>query len=163
MTLRRDLVRPALALLLLGLTVPAYAVLGTQSPVFRALPACGVQGELMLTAGELPSCVHADDPPPGVDVTDAVTTAELKQREGAGPTAFDAAQDLGVPSVNVATSQASPTSGRCATTLQGSPPTTGAKGPSSAGRRCSSTRHTPPACSETKAEALPKPSRAGRT
>ncbi|HET7736192.1 MAG TPA: hypothetical protein VFK52_09480, partial [Nocardioidaceae bacterium] len=106
MVLRRDVARPALSLLLLALCVPALAALDTESPVFRAMPACGVQGELMLVAGDLPSCVHSDKPPAGVDVTEPVSTAELTQREGAGPAAFDAAQDLGVPSVNVATNVA---------------------------------------------------------
>jgi hypothetical protein len=48
------------------------------------------------------ACVHADVPPPGVDVTDHVSTRELLAREGAGPTAHEAAEELGVMSASAA-------------------------------------------------------------
>ena len=43
------------------------------------------------------ACSHADVAPPGVDVTEPVSTAELRSRVGAGPAAYEAAEDLGVP------------------------------------------------------------------
>lgn len=49
-----------------------------------------------LRVGATVACVHADEPPTGVDVTERVSTAELRTRPGAGPAAYDAAQDLGV-------------------------------------------------------------------
>ncbi len=42
-------------------------------------------------------CVHHDEAPPGVDVTDPVSTSELIDREGVGPTVQEAAEDLGLP------------------------------------------------------------------
>jgi hypothetical protein len=49
-----------------------------------------------MRVGSTVACVHADVPPPGVDVTEHVATAELRERAGAGPAAYEAAQDLGV-------------------------------------------------------------------
>lgn len=46
--------------------------------------------------GATVACEHADAPPPGVDVSEHVSTAELRARAGAGPAAYEAAQDLGV-------------------------------------------------------------------
>jgi 5-hydroxyisourate hydrolase-like protein (transthyretin family) len=43
------------------------------------------------------ACEHADEAPPGVDVTEPVPTAELKERDGGGAEAYAAAQELGVP------------------------------------------------------------------
>ena len=48
------------------------------------------------------ACVHEDEPPPGVDVTERVPTRELVEREGASRMAYDAAEDLGVPSTPAA-------------------------------------------------------------
>ncbi|GAB3856845.1 hypothetical protein GCM10028801_14500 [Nocardioides maradonensis] len=42
------------------------------------------------------ACAHEDEPPPGVDPSVPVSTSELRDREGAGPTAYAVAQDLGV-------------------------------------------------------------------
>ena len=58
---------------------------------------CG-PGEEVRVPGEPTACVHADEPPPGVDVTEPVSTAELRSRTGAGIAAYEAANDLGVPS-----------------------------------------------------------------
>src|SRR3954452_20518123 len=50
-----------------------------------------------LRVGSTVACVHSDEAPPGVDVTQHVATAELRERPGAGPAAYEAAEDLGVP------------------------------------------------------------------
>lgn len=42
------------------------------------------------------ACEHTDEPPAGVDVTDPVSTADLRSRDGGGAEAYAAAQDLGV-------------------------------------------------------------------
>src|SRR5690349_19389128 len=76
----------------------------------------GVQGRTEVCAapakqirvGKTIACAHADEPPPGVDVSDRPSTAELQGREGAGPAAYAAAQDLGVPATYVATTASSP-------------------------------------------------------
>jgi len=76
----------------------------------------GVQGRTercpapakQIRVGKTIACAHADEPPPGVDVSDRPSTAELQGREGAGPAAYAAAQDLGVPATYVATTASSP-------------------------------------------------------
>lgn len=65
-------------------------------------PACGPGAEELRMPGLPVACVHADVPPPGIDVTEPVSTAELKRREGAGPTAVAAAEELGVASAEAA-------------------------------------------------------------
>jgi hypothetical protein len=62
-----------------------------------------------LRIGSTTACVHSDVPPPGVDVTDRPSTAELKARPGAGAAAYQAAADLGVPTpTEVATTATGP-------------------------------------------------------
>lgn len=56
-----------------------------------ALPATAVR------IGDTIACVHADEAPPGIDVTERPTTAELKERPGAAEAAYEAAAELGVP------------------------------------------------------------------
>ncbi|WP_336923484.1 hypothetical protein [Aquipuribacter sp. SD81] len=65
----------------------------------------GCHGEWVdLGPGIPPACAHADPPPPGVDVTAPVSTAEALSRDGAGEAAVEAADGLGAPSpVEVAT------------------------------------------------------------
>ena len=70
-----------------------------------ASSACGPGAELLQGLPGPVTCVHEDVPPPGVDVTERVSTRELLSREGAGPSAYEAAEELGVP-----TSAASATS-----------------------------------------------------
>ena len=54
------------------------------------------------------ACAHADEAPPGVDVTERPSTTELRARDGAGAAAYQAAQDLGVPATYVNTTASSP-------------------------------------------------------
>lgn len=49
-----------------------------------------------LRVGDTVACVHADEAPPGIDVTDRFSIAELKARPGAAQAAYDAAEALGV-------------------------------------------------------------------
>ena len=60
-----------------------------------------------LRIGDTVACVHTDEAPPGVDVTERPTTAELKERPGAGEAAYEAAADLGVPTPTALASTAS--------------------------------------------------------
>ena len=60
-------------------------------------PVCGPGGEPLVGLPGPTVCVHGDEPPPGVDVTDRVPTAELQGRDGAGEQAFEAAEALGAP------------------------------------------------------------------
>src|SRR5215210_247957 len=62
-----------------------------------------------LRIGSTVACVQADEAPPGVDVTESVATAELEERPGAGPAAYEAAQELGVAGpVSLASSVTNP-------------------------------------------------------
>ncbi|MFL6105649.1 MAG: hypothetical protein ACJ72L_01705 [Marmoricola sp.] len=54
------------------------------------------------------ACAHADEAPPGVDVANRPSTTELQEREGAGATAYAAAQDLGIPATYVSTTASNP-------------------------------------------------------
>ncbi|MFL6024609.1 MAG: hypothetical protein ACJ72O_14820 [Marmoricola sp.] len=58
--------------------------------------------------GDSIACAHADEAPPGVDVAERPSTAELQSRQGGGAAAFAAAQDLGVPATYVATTASNP-------------------------------------------------------
>ncbi len=58
----------------------------------------GCHGEVVEVAGAPTACAHADEPPPGVDVTAPVTTEEAIAREGALESAAEAAAELGAPS-----------------------------------------------------------------
>ncbi len=59
-------------------------------------PACGRDGAALRMPDGSRACVHADEAPPGVDATEDVSTSELRGRVGAGPAAYQAAQELGV-------------------------------------------------------------------
>ncbi|MET3960159.1 hypothetical protein ABIE44_000093 [Marmoricola sp. OAE513] len=62
-----------------------------------------------LRIGDSIACVHSDEAPPGVDVTERPSTADLKERPGAGEAAYEAAADLGVPTpTEVATTATGP-------------------------------------------------------
>src|SRR6478735_8996989 len=58
---------------------------------------CGPGGDVLSRMPGPVACSHADVAPPGVDVNEPVSTAELRSRVGAGPAAYEAAEDLGVP------------------------------------------------------------------
>jgi hypothetical protein len=64
----------------------------TRSPSRSTAPSALVRCE----PGTLSRCLHADVPPPGVDVRIRPTTALLRTRDGAGDDAVEAAQDAGV-------------------------------------------------------------------
>ncbi len=61
---------------------------------FRACPP-GV-ATFQLDSSDPIACVHADVPPPGVDVNEHVSTAELLKRDGNGPKAAAAAEAAGL-------------------------------------------------------------------
>ncbi len=92
----------ALTLVVLALTVGAPTV-PDQS---RAEALC--PGAESVRVGDTVACVHSDVAPPGVDVRVRPSTAALKSRPGAGPAAFEAAQELGVPATEVATTATDP-------------------------------------------------------
>ncbi len=69
--------------------------------------ACGPGGETLRLARGPVACVHLDEAPEGVDVTEHVSTEELLARPGAGPAAYAAAEELGVPTA-VASNATSP-------------------------------------------------------
>jgi hypothetical protein len=58
-------------------------------------PACGPGGQVLVMPDGSRTCAHTDEAPAGVDVTDPVSTKELRGRPGAGAAAYAAAQDLG--------------------------------------------------------------------
>ncbi|GAB3593240.1 hypothetical protein GCM10027446_15230 [Angustibacter peucedani] len=63
-------------------------------------PECGGDGQRVVVPGEIGPvrCGHLDEPPPGVDVGERVSTAELRDRDGASAQAALAAQEVGIPS-----------------------------------------------------------------
>lgn len=94
MALRRVLVSFAL-----GIAVVVPAAFGlSQAPAHE--PRCGSSASLDWV---LPgACQHVDEAPEGVDVTEAVSTAELRARDGGGAEAYAAAEELGVPAATQA-------------------------------------------------------------
>jgi len=83
-----------LLVLALSLVVLALTVATPTTPKTRVESAC--PGAEPVRVGHTVACVHTDVAPAGVDVHDRPSTAELKGRPGAGPAAYEAAQDLGV-------------------------------------------------------------------
>ena len=61
-----------------------------------------------IRVGDTIACAHADEAPPGVDVSERPSTAELQARDGAGAAAYAAAQELGVAATYAATTASSP-------------------------------------------------------
>ena len=89
MALRRVLVSFALGS---AVVVPAAVGL-TGAP--EQPERCAAGGDLSWV---LPgACQHVDEPPPGVDPTEPVSTTELRARDGGSEGAFEAAEELGVP------------------------------------------------------------------
>ena len=93
--------RRFVAVLAAGLLASGSFVLvalgGADGLVASAASACGPGGRVLQSLPGPVACIHEDVPPPGVDVTERVSTRELLSREGAGPSAYDAAEELGVP------------------------------------------------------------------
>ena len=93
--------RRRLALAVAGILTAAPLVVLTTSgltEVTALQSRCGPGGEPLSGLAGPTVCVHGDEPPPGVDVTDPVSTAALLQREGAAEQALEAAEALGAPS-----------------------------------------------------------------
>jgi hypothetical protein len=97
-------VRKPVAAALGAVAVGSLSFVGTLAlPPDLPAAVCG-PGESLMTSGSGPAaCAHADEPPPGVDIDEPVSTAELKDRIGAGPNALEAAEDLGVVSAPAST------------------------------------------------------------
>lgn len=88
MALRRTTVSLALG------TVVAASLAVTVSHTEVDQQACDGRVALVAVDG---ACVHEDEPPPGVDPTEPVSTAVLRSRTGGSEGAYEAAEDLGVP------------------------------------------------------------------
>ena len=99
---RRIVAVLAAGLLASGSFVVITGLAGLGGPGASASSACGPGVEMLQGLPGPIACVHEDVPPPGVDVTEHVSTRELLSREGAGPTAHEAAEELGVPSAPAA-------------------------------------------------------------
>ena len=90
--------RRRIALVVAGILAVGPLALLTATGATQLATECGPGGEPLSGLPGPTVCVHGDEPPPGVDVTDPVSTAELLRREGAGEQAFEAADALGAPS-----------------------------------------------------------------
>lgn len=97
--------RLAAALVLSVVLVPLATLAATDGPD-RVESDCG--DAVPIRVGDTIACMHTDEAPPGVDVHERPSTAELRAREGAGPAAFEAAQELGIPATEVATTATDP-------------------------------------------------------
>src|SRR5207302_1543487 len=90
-----------LAAALLAVGAVTAILTGVSAASGRSL--CGPDGFVMHDLPGPVVCAHSDEAPPGIDVTQHVSTAELASRDGAGPAAYQAAQDLGVPTTPAST------------------------------------------------------------
>jgi hypothetical protein len=102
-----------LAVLGLGATAPqaAQAVHGPAAHARSAGRDTGLGTLTRCAPSTLSRCLHADVPPPGVDVRIRPTTAALRTRDGAGDDAVEAAQDAGVAAAAQGKSTAVPCDG----------------------------------------------------
>lgn len=92
-----------------ALVLGAFSFVGTLALVpDTPVPLCPDGVEVIHQADGPAACAHADEAPPGVDISKPVATAVLRAREGAGPTAQAVAEDMGVPTTPAA-QVASPT------------------------------------------------------
>ena len=94
--------RQRIALVVAGLLAAGPLAVLTATGVTQLPTECGPGGEPLSGFPGPTVCVHGDEPPPGVDVTDHVSTAELMGREGASEQAYEAADALGAPSTAAA-------------------------------------------------------------
>lgn len=86
-----------------ALVLGAFSFVGTLALVpDTPAPYCPDGVEVIEQPDGPAACAHADVAPPGVDITEPVATAVLRAREGAGPTAHEVAEDLGVPTTPAA-------------------------------------------------------------
>lgn len=107
MLLRGRLVAVLMFTLVVGFLVVAHGEQRQQRVELCVGPAATVR------IGETLACQHADEAPPGVDVTRRVPTDELTERTGAGEGAYEAAADLGVPTPTSVQSVASSPAVEC--------------------------------------------------
>lgn len=93
---------------LLGLVAALLVGWPAHGPASRALTdaECG-GGWVLHLPGQPDACAHPDAAPAGVDPRVPVETTELRTRVGAGPRAYAAAQDLGVPGTYATTATSS--------------------------------------------------------
>jgi hypothetical protein len=96
--------RRRLAAALAGsLVLGSLAFVGTLALVpSPPAPLCPDGTDIIRPATGPAACAHTDEAPPGVDIGKPVSTAALRAREGAGPTAHEVAEDFGVPSTPAA-------------------------------------------------------------
>ncbi|MCF6379175.1 hypothetical protein L2K70_16300 [Nocardioides KLBMP 9356] len=80
----------------LGIGVASVVAVTVALPRLDLAPACGPHAELVVIDG-VTACTHLDIAPPGVDIDEPASTAELHGRDGVGANAVAAAEDLGVP------------------------------------------------------------------
>jgi hypothetical protein len=102
---RRLVVVSLITLIVIGVGMPR-----TLSPGHpQGLTENCVRPSAPVRIGDTVACAHDDAPPPGVDVTARPSTSDLQSRPGAGPAAYAAAADLGVPTpAQAATTAAGP-------------------------------------------------------
>ncbi|MCZ4500748.1 MAG: hypothetical protein JWQ74_3303 [Marmoricola sp.] len=72
-----------------------------------------VRPAVAVRIGDTIACEHSDEAPPGVDIYDPVSVAELRDRPGAGAAAYEAAADLGVPTPTSVAASATGTAVPC--------------------------------------------------
>jgi hypothetical protein len=73
----------------------SVAVSTATAPALTDVDCAG--GWVLSLPGQADACAHPDQPPPGVDVHEAVPLEQLRARPGAGAASYGAAQDLGGP------------------------------------------------------------------
>ncbi len=82
--------------LVLAFVTAALAFPGATAPVARVETLCPADRQVRV--GDTVACMHLDEAPPGVEVTERPSTTELLVRPGASEAAYEAAEELGVPS-----------------------------------------------------------------
>lgn len=92
--------------LVLGLSALALTIPGASDTAGRGEALCPDARKVRVA--DTVACMHVDEAPAGVDVRVRPSTATLKGRPGAGPAAYEAAQELGVPATEVATTATDP-------------------------------------------------------
>ncbi|MGO4257247.1 hypothetical protein [Marmoricola sp. RAF53] len=107
MTLRGYVDRRLLIALVISLGAAALTTAQPWTQVSRAEAACAQARPIRV--GDSVACMHSDEAPAGVDVHARPSTGELRARPGAGVAAYQAAQELGVPATQVATTATDPT------------------------------------------------------
>lgn len=84
------------------LVVSVMGVVDTSPSTDAHAASCADEAEWVTVEGTS-ICVHHDEAPPGVDVTEHVPTSELLDREGVGARVQEAAEGLGLPTTPATT------------------------------------------------------------